>query len=265
MRDPIFFYLWDGSRELFIEKHEFYVDQAKKRLLSQFGNIDSEAQEFGKKCFFEAGRWFDPDRHDPSDFVDQAIDESINYFELLTNLHSQTRLSVIAGMYHEWEKQLRDWLSQDLVSHSQGGRATKARIWKANFKEIFDLLKCFDWELSSRPFFDQLNACRLIVNVYKHGLGPSFTELKQDYPQFLKDILGGDLDRDELFQFSNYIDLRMNDKDLDKFSNAIISFWKDAPVRTSLIPFHEITTRTPEWFWKVIKKDFPTGKTKNNC
>ncbi|WP_447963715.1 hypothetical protein [Nitrospira sp. Ecomares 2.1] len=82
------------------------MDQAKKRLLSQFGNIEEEAQEFGERWFSEAGRGVGPDNYDLGNLADQATDQSINFFELLTHLHAQTQLSVVAGMYHEWEKQL---------------------------------------------------------------------------------------------------------------------------------------------------------------
>ncbi|WP_447963716.1 hypothetical protein [Nitrospira sp. Ecomares 2.1] len=70
------------------------------------------------------------------------------------------------------------------------------------------------------------------------------------------------MEGDDLFHFLDYPKVSINDKDFDKFSNAIISFWRDAPEKTPPIPFDEITTRTPEWFWKAIKKDSPTKKTK---
>ena len=98
-------------RQELISNHKFYVEQARKRLLSQFEDVSGEADKFAEEWLSKADQWFDPDRHDPDEFQEQAYDKSITFYGLLTDMHDQTRLSVIAGMYHEWDKQLRDWLS----------------------------------------------------------------------------------------------------------------------------------------------------------
>jgi hypothetical protein len=56
------------------------------------------------------------------------------------------------------------------------------------FPGIFDMLECFDWKVRGQPYFSQLDICRLVVNVYKHGLGKALAELKKDHPQFLEDV-----------------------------------------------------------------------------
>ncbi|MCA9501157.1 MAG: hypothetical protein KC588_18340, partial [Nitrospira sp.] len=221
----IFLHMWEPFRQQLISNHKFYVEQAQKRLLSQFEDISGEADKYAEEWLSRASQWFDPDRHDPDDFQVQAYDESIDFYGLLTDMHNQTRLSVIAGMYHEWDKQLRDWISGILINHCMGGRETKTAIWKATFDQILDLLKCFDWQVREQPYFAQIDACRLVVNAYKHGLGDSLIKLKRKYPQFLKDILGGGLPADELDPFLDYTHLKVVDEDLATFSNAIIAFW----------------------------------------
>lgn len=90
-----------------LAEHNFYVEQAKKRLLSKFQNKEEEADAYGKKWLEDAGQVFDPDRHDPSDFYEQSFEESYEFYNLLENMERNTLFSVIAGMYHEWDKQFR--------------------------------------------------------------------------------------------------------------------------------------------------------------
>ena len=139
----IFLHMWEPFRQQLISNHKFYVEQAQKRLLSQFEDISGEADKYAEEWLSRASQWFDPDRHDPDDFQVQAYDESIDFYGLLTDMHNQTRLSVIAGMYHEWDKQLRDWLSLE-IRRSFPGEKTRAAIWGQPFPGIFDMLKCFD-------------------------------------------------------------------------------------------------------------------------
>lgn len=96
-------YMWEPFRQQLISNHQFYMEQAQKRLLSQFKDISGEADKFAQEWLSKADQWFDPDRHDPDEFQERAYDESITFYGLLTDMHDQTRLSVIAGMYHEWE------------------------------------------------------------------------------------------------------------------------------------------------------------------
>ncbi|MCM3609416.1 hypothetical protein M4D49_28430 [Cupriavidus pauculus] len=43
MSGQVLFHMWDPYRQSLIEGHRFYVEQARKRLLSQFGDIEREA------------------------------------------------------------------------------------------------------------------------------------------------------------------------------------------------------------------------------
>lgn len=40
-------------------------------------------------------------------------------------------------------------------------------------------------DVSAFPGFDQLNAMRLVVNVYRHGEGKSLDDLRPIYPEFV--------------------------------------------------------------------------------
>lgn len=159
-------------------------------MLSQFDNMEEEADKAAEEWLEQSGDQFDPDRHDPGDFYEAANDVGIEFYQLLSDMRDQTRLSVIAGMFHEWEKQLRDWLVREIL-HWHRGESVVAKVWSADFCKIADLLESFGWKIRSTDYLKTLDACRLVVNVYKHGVGPSLKDLKQSYPEYLDNPLSG--------------------------------------------------------------------------
>lgn len=239
------FYMCEPFRESLIKSHLFYVEQAKKRLLSQFDNLNVEAAKYAEDWLNEKSHLFNPDRHDPSDFEERAYDESIGFYEMLADMRNRTILSIIAGIFHEWDKQLRDWLVKE-VNHWHRGEAVKKAIWKVNFEDIIDLIDTAIVKIKTQNYYQSLDKCRLLVNAYKHGEGDSFQKLKSNYPEFFKNLALGDL----MVDFSSHEDIEVSEKHIDEFSNAIVEFWKSMPqyVHDS----DEIVV--PDWFEKAYKK-----------
>tara|TARA_R110001599_G_scaffold2279_2_gene12105 strand:- start:1851 stop:2642 length:792 start_codon:yes stop_codon:yes gene_type:complete len=244
------FQMWEPFRLSLITGHLFYVEQARKRLLSQFEDIEGEADKAAEAWLDENSHRFDPDRHDEGQFYEAAQDEGIEFYQLLSDMRDRTRLSVIAGMYHEWEKQLRKWLT-DEIRHWHTGGIVHETVWKVDFGKLLEFLESLDWEVRRQTYFSKLDACRLVVNVYKHGKGNSLNDLKQSYPEYLRDPfshIGG------AFSGPNYLDhthLSVNDDQLLDFSGAIVAFWKDVP---NNILNHE-NLKVPDWFAKAMLKD----------
>lgn len=65
-KDFSLFYFATIDRAYFLDKHNFYVSEARKRLFSQFSDSDLEAEARQKeKDYYEAaGKRFDPDYDD---------------------------------------------------------------------------------------------------------------------------------------------------------------------------------------------------------
>lgn len=253
MMDRVLFQMYSGHRAQLIEKHEFYVEQAKKRLLNQFTDeaISQEADRAAESSLEKRGQYFDPDRHDPGDFEEAAYHDGVWQYQLMTELRDSVRLSIVSGFFHEWEKNLRQWLV-DEVQHWHYGDETRSAVWKKNLGDLFELLESFGWSLKSSPYFPDLDACRLVVNVYKHGDGPSLSELAKSYPQFLEhplEAMRGQVG--EKWFAPSYEHLKVSDKDLDAFSAAIHEFWKDIPENV----FNSQITSPPSWLIKAINKD----------
>lgn len=253
MTDTVLFQMWSGHRAQLIEKHKFYVSQAKKRLLEQFTDdaISADADKAAEEALEWRSQFFDPDRHDPGELEEAAYDDGVWHYQLLSELRDNTRLSIISGFFHEWEKGLRQWIV-DEIHHWHQGDVTKSTVWKKNITELFDLLESFPWELRSNPYFKDLDACRLVVNVYKHGDGPSLNELAKSYPDLLDhplDSMRGQID--ETWFSQSHENLKITDDHLEAFSDAILNFWKDVPENV----FDSRIIEPPAWLMKAIKKD----------
>ena len=250
MSGYVLFQMWEPFRQMLIERHKFYVDQARTRLLSQFNDIECEADNAANEWLQRASHRFDPDRDDDGSIYEAANDEGIAFYQLLQDMHGDVRLSVVAGMFHEWDKQLRDWIVHEIL-HWHHGDEVRAKIWSQDFGGIVELFSCLGWDIPSRPYYSMLDACRLVVNVYKHGDGKSFRDLKKRYPEYLDKPLtgiGGELLG---VGFTDFTDLTVTEAQIEGFSNAIISFWGDVPNNIH----DDLDLELPKWFESAWRKD----------
>lgn len=250
MRGYVLFQMREPFRQSLIKGHSFYVEQARKRLLSQFDNMEAEADQAAEEWLDQSGKYCDPDRHDHGDVHEKAYDVGIELYGLLDDMREQTRLSVVAGMFHEWDKQLRRWLVRQIDHWHQGDNVSLA-VWSANSGQIADLLESCGWSLRGSDYFHSLEACRLVVNVFKHGDGRSLDHLSNKFPEYLTDPLKS---FEPALWRTNHCDhrqLRVSDDQFQAFSDAILAFWRDVPedVVESQVPY------VPDWFGKAIQKD----------
>lgn len=249
----VMFQMWEPFRQSLIKGHSFYIEQARKRLLSQFDDIEAEADRATEDWLEKSNQYFDPDRHDPSDFYEAANEAGVEFYALLSDMREQTRLSVVAGMFHEWDKQLRDWLVREIQQWHHGETA-KSKIWSVDFGKVIDLLECFGWSVRSEKYFYKLDACRLVVNVYKHGEGKSLDDLKIHFSEYLEAPLGGSSSNFSNIKYCNHTNLNVSEDQFQEFSDAILSFWRDVPENV----FESQITNVPDWFDKAMLKDRAT-------
>lgn len=250
MSGLVLFKMSEWSRQSLIKRHLFYVEEAQKRLLSQFDDMETDAKRAADEWLDKNAQYFDPERHDPSDFDEAAYDVGIEFYSLLSDMREQTRLSVVAGMFHDWDKKLREWLARE-VSHWHQGHNTKSKIWSVNLGEITDLLESIGWRLRGGDYFNKLDACRLVVNVYKHGEGNSLDELRDKYPEYLADPFNGAGGLWSGVKYRDHTHLKVSDDQFQAFSDAILSFWRGVPENV----MESEVTEVPDWFGKAMLKD----------
>lgn len=239
--------LMDSERELRISEHRFYLEQAKSRLLSQFANIEEEAERAEAEHWGRSGQSFDPDWHDPGDLAEAARDHGVEFYQLLSEMHDRTRLSVVAGMYHHWDKTFRRFLVREfrwpgLVIGDHSRRA----LWRLDSAKLEHLMLAVGLDVRQFTCYPRMEAMRLVVNVFKHGEGRSLDDLGKLYPEFL---------RESSYRWNVYddADLEVTDKHVAGFAAAIESFWREMP---STVTFDgDAALDVPDEFEKAWNKD----------
>ena len=238
-------FLRSQDRLELIRQHQFYVEQSKKRLLDQFTDeaisIEATRTEWESLQFRLLG--FDASDEYPDHEAEEAFQDGAERHDLLHHLRHIVRFTVVAGFFHEWEKNLRNWLI-DEARHSNEGECVIGCLQEQNFANLMCLLESSGWRIRNEPYFTKLDACRMVVNVHKHGDGNSLESLKSKYPEFLKNpdsLMQSDID-DEWFGV-NHKFLKVSDEQIADFGCAISKFWEDIPENTIS---NQIDT-PPEW------------------
>jgi len=208
-----------------MERHDFYVEQVKKRLFSQFLDIEKEADTHANETYNSMGRYA-TEYDDPADYAEAAHEAGVEHYLMLSDLHNQVLLGALAGMYHQWEKDLRQFLAREL-RHTCPPE-TETAVWKENIGEVFDLLKRFGWDCRNAIFFPALDASRLIVNVYKHGNGNGLEHLSKKYPEFL---FGYDAELDTLPYRLDHELLTITEDQFAELADGVRRFWEAFPER----------------------------------
>jgi hypothetical protein len=192
-------------------------------------------------------KYFDPNRHDPDAAYEQAYEESISFYGSLVGLRDNTRLSIIAGMFHEWEKQLRDWLGRELGHHGAGKHAHEA-VWRESIDGLLEVFELCQWPVRTQPFFRDLLICQLVTNVYKHGNGPSYIALSEMAP----DLAGKTAELPSFFVSAlDHTSLTVADADLARFAGGISAFWRDVPENI----FVSQISKLPKWLERALRQD----------
>ncbi|SDX98591.1 hypothetical protein [Pseudomonas sp. NFACC08-1] len=243
--------MWKPYREFLIQQHCFYVNEANTRLMSQFDNINADADKAAEAWLERRGELFDPDRDDEGAIYEEAESVAIEFYRQLDEMREQTRLSVVAGMFHAWEKNLKKWIVDELRRWGLGSRAIGA-VWGADFPKIMELLVSLGWPIQGQSYLAVLNQCRCVINIFKHGDGKSLAELKRDFPKYLIDPVNPkfDLPATEI-EWLNHSHLQVTEAQAQEFSEAIIEFWKNVPENL----YEQDGGEPPSWLMKAVDQD----------
>lgn len=210
-----------------IQAHDFYVEQVNKRVLAQFKDIKGDADRYAKAEYERLSARYGHEDADPADVAESAHDNAIGYYSLLHDLRQQVILGALAGLYHQWEKQLREFINLELAHEVKRDLASEF-AWSGNIGDVFGWLDQFGWNVRVQSFFPTIDACRLIVNVYKHGQGPALAELNKKYPEYLPDPIGN-LIPSKRPKLVSYEWLAVSEEDFAEIAKGLRAFWKCFP------------------------------------
>ena len=218
------FYLATIDLPIILEPHELYVSEARGRLLAQFYDIDREAQKAEEEHLEKSAQYFDPDRDDPADAYERAHHEGVSHWLALNEMHNTVTLALTAGMFHQFDKALREKAVREF-SHWLDRQIISPLIWGLGFPRLIELIEWVGIKIGGKSFYNRINACRLVVNVYKHGDGDAHRELSSKYPEYYPH---GNLHGLTIFG-SGHEDLKVSESQFVEFADAITAFWKSIP------------------------------------
>lgn len=245
MQITVLLEMYEYERNSYIASHKFYVEQAKKRILSQFENLDDEIEVIAQQIYDDSGKWCGPD-DDPSDYAEIAYEQAQDHLILLSEMREQALFSIIAGMFHQFDITLREWVEKE--SRLWAGPIVKKELWVGDIGKIYTLFENLGWMVRQKDFFKGLDACRLVVNVYKHGKGNSLVSLRKDYPEFFYDFQDPNFKIDDWYDHTSIL---ISEDQFKKFSESIISFWKAVPIK--FLNTEDVTA--PPWLEKALDAD----------
>ena len=246
----------DEELRLRIKEQRFYLVQSKARLLPPFANIVAEADALEMEYVETIPDYYDPENSDMSEVYDAAFHHGLEHYDLLQDMKSRTILSIVAGMYHHFDKCIRTMLAREL---RQGGwvigKNTRDIIWKCSWRQLESLMRSFGWDMAKAPGYNQLEAMRLVVNVFKHGEGVAFQDLKNQFPQFIP-AMAKDASP---WSYVDHTDMAIEEHHLEPFSDAIIGFWEALPGQLSIAPDVK-TLVVPQFFGDALRADLKTSQ-----
>lgn len=216
-----------------LKQHDFYVAQTDKRVLAQFRDMEGDADRFAEAEYQRFLAQPGDENTDTASLAEAAHDNAANFYGLLSDLRQQVILGALAGLYHQWEKELRDFIERELMYDVQKAEAIRI-AWHGSITDIFDLLTQFGWDILGEPFFSLIDACRLIVNVHKHGKGRSLEELNRLYPNYLRESFGPGI-RPLIPDYLDHTLLAVSEDHYTEIAAALRMFWVAFPERLYLV------------------------------
>ena len=216
-----------SNRAWALRLHRALVRGLREKLLPAFEDIESEAHVFAEVEYERLGRR--PSWDGDVDMVaasEEAIERGHERYQDLVFVQRQFQALSIAGLYHLWERTLKEFLVRELDWKGTSGKFIQG-VQRAGFNGLIDILADLDVAVRDQSFFNGLETIRLIANTCKHGDGPTFKRLLDKAPEFLRaPYQNGSL---FLFGTPGPDDLWIDASKIEELESAIDQFWLSMP------------------------------------
>jgi hypothetical protein len=218
------------SREIALKTTGVYVDNFSTRLFPIFDHIEEEASAERKKAWDTAmsspGR---DENFDPADLLEAVQEYRLEVYENLQFTRQQVLGLAAAGLYHLWERLLKQFVCKELRGWTFDGRDIHEIMAAANFVGLKDFLFQFGFHLARQNYYTDLSELRLVANVVKHGDGNSCEELQTSAPHLFE---GYNYHFDI---FSKADGLELKSADFTRYARAVTNFWDTFPENLTLL------------------------------
>ncbi|MEK5187130.1 MULTISPECIES: hypothetical protein [Solibacillus] len=223
------------KRGQFILIHEKIQEKFASTMETLFNNIEDSANEYKEKLREEYATAYNYEVVDPSDIFEDIEMEAYEFYRSEKIMEYNFHLSLLATTYQIFEQQLRGFVYKEL-NHSTSPIRLVDEFSKFGFnmgeiKKAYEYLK---YDLTKTPQWETIELLADLVNTYKHGDGRAATRLYKKNPDlFLKGFLGDKRVMDVELTTNAEIVFDIEKVSFNKYSNAIIEFWRDFPEHLS--------------------------------
>jgi len=150
--------------------------------------------------------------------AEYAQEHGLSVYTDLEFVRQQVTGLAIAGLYHLWERLVKEFLETSFRAVDPPVPPQKVR--HANFNVVVGWLReRFGWDIEAEGFFADLHQLHLVANVVKHGPGDSCKALLDKAPELFRDVIhlwGNDLREAD--------DLRLEREHFVKFTGSVVQF-----------------------------------------
>jgi hypothetical protein len=190
------------------------------RVLPGFQDIEAEADAASEAYFDSRMNQMAEDEpwEDEGAVAEHAQEHGLSVYTDLEFVRQQVTGLAIAGLYHLWERLLKEFLEKSF--RAVDPPVTPKTVRHAKFKVVVVWLReRFGWDIEAEGFFADLHQLYLVANVVKHGDGDSCKALLDKAPELFRDSIhlwGNDLRGAD--------DLRLEREHFVKFTGSVLQF-----------------------------------------
>lgn len=219
-------YFHPGFRHSALCSVSTYSRIVARRVLAMFDddNIEEEARATAEAFFVNKMDELADDDNGPDEgeIADDAEELEQSIYDDLRFTGDQVLMLSIAGIYHLWERLVKQFLECQFSDNST--RAKKIRTYV--FNDIVKVLARYGWTIYDADFYHHLDTLHLVANVAKHGDGDSCDKLCRKAPDMFRNA--------GLNAPPSARNLRLSQDEFNKATASVIKFFKQFPERLSM-------------------------------
>ena len=202
---------------------EAIVDTLENRLLTNFDNIETEAdkatEEAWNKSMSQPASEYE--YVDPGDLAESAQEVGIDLYQLLTSVRQGIINLFAVALYHCFEQQIVHFRKQILPFKLKQDKHGELNT----FKEQLEYLSI---DITHFKSWDKIDELRLIANVTKHAEGHSADKLRLVCPSlFQKPLIGFDTFSFPVSQPLFGEGLYVSVQDINNYRDHLLGFWDE--------------------------------------
>jgi hypothetical protein len=188
------------------------------RVLPGFQDIEAEA-DAASEAYFDSrmNQMASEDEYweDEGAVAEHAQEHGLSVYTDLEFVRQQVTGLAIAGLYHLWERLVKEFLETSF--RAVDPPVPPQTVRRADFNVVVVWLReRFGWDIEAEGFFAHLHQLHLVANVVKHGDGKSCEALLDKAPELFQDFShlwarerrGADdlrLEREQFVQFTGSV------------------------------------------------------------